>query len=236
MEDYVMRPATDLSGGQQQRVALARSYAARPKAMLLDEPLSNLDARLRVRMREEIKELQHKFDLSTIYVTHDQEEAMAISDRIIVMREGNIEQAGKPLDIYDAPRSRFVADFIGAANILAGSQQGMGAGGALIVKVEDALLECAPGSQAQKAGADGRHLVAVRTVYPELRRQPVPGAVNQWAATIARRVLLGDIVSYIVNWPGGELRVQSFPRDLFEEGEAVHLHIPPGRAIPVAAD
>jgi iron(III) transport system ATP-binding protein len=236
MEDYVMRPATDLSGGQQQRVALARSYAARPKAMLLDEPLSNLDARLRVRMREEIKELQHKFDLSTIYVTHDQEEAMAISDRIIVMREGNIEQAGKPLDIYDAPRSRFVADFIGAANILAGSQEGVGAGGALVVKVEDALLECAPGSQAQKAGPDGRHLVAVRTVYPELRRQPVAGAVNQWAATIARRVLLGDIVSYIVNWPGGELRVQSFPRDLFEEGEAVHLHIPPGRAIPVAPD
>ncbi len=97
MEDYIQRPATDLSGGQQQRVALARSYASRPKAILLDEPLSNLDARLRVRMREEIKELQHKFGLSTIYVTHDQEEAMAISDRIIVMKDGRVEQSGKPL-------------------------------------------------------------------------------------------------------------------------------------------
>ena len=115
MEDFIDRPATDLSGGQQQRVALARSYASRPKAILLDEPLSNLDARLRVRMREEIKELQHRFDLSTIYVTHDQEEAMAISDRIIVMRDGHIEQSGKPLEIYDTPRTRFVADFIGAA-------------------------------------------------------------------------------------------------------------------------
>ena len=234
MEDYMMRPATDLSGGQQQRVAIARSYAARPKAMLLDEPLSNLDARLRVRMREEIKELQHKFDLSTIYVTHDQEEAMAISDRIVVMREGNIEQAGKPLDIYDAPRSRFVADFIGAANILEGSPHGMSASGAPIVKVKEALVECAPGSQ--PAGGRERCLVAVRTVYPELRRQPVAGAANQWAATIARRVLLGDIVSYIVNWPGGELRVQSFPRDLFEESERVHLHIPPVRAVPVSDD
>jgi len=234
MEDYMMRPATDLSGGQQQRVALARSYAARPKAMLLDEPLSNLDARLRVRMREEIKELQHKFDLSTIYVTHDQEEAMAISDRIVVMREGNIEQAGKPLDIYDAPRSRFVADFIGAANILEGSPHGTAASGAPIVKVKDALVECAPGSQ--PAGGRERCLVAVRTVYPELRRQPVAGSANQWAATIARRVLLGDIVSYLVNWPGGELRVQSFPRDLFEEGEPVHLHIPSIRAVPVSDD
>jgi ABC-type Fe3+/spermidine/putrescine transport system ATPase subunit len=89
MEDFAARPATDLSGGQQQRVALARAYAAHPKAILLDEPLSNLDARLRVRMRDEIKDLQRRFDLSTIYVTHDQEEAMAISDRIIVMRNGS---------------------------------------------------------------------------------------------------------------------------------------------------
>ncbi len=123
MEDYIQRPATDLSGGQQQRVALARSYASRPKAILLDEPLSNLDARLRVRMREEIKELQRKFGLSTIYVTHDQEEAMAISDRIIVMKDGHVEQTGKPLEIYDTPHTRFVADFIGAANILTGRRK-----------------------------------------------------------------------------------------------------------------
>lgn len=120
MAELVDRPATDLSGGQQQRIALARSFAVHPKAMLLDEPLSNLDARLRVRMREELKELQHQLKLCTIYVTHDQEEAMAISDRIIVMHSGRIEQIGAPLEIYDLPCTRFVADFIGAANILTG--------------------------------------------------------------------------------------------------------------------
>jgi iron(III) transport system ATP-binding protein len=187
-------------------------------------------------MREEIKELQHRFNLSTIYVTHDQEEAMAISDRIIIMREGNIEQAGKPLDIYDAPRTRFVADFIGAANILVGSLEKTASNGAPIVKVGEALIECAAGSQPQKPTADGRHMVAVRTVYPELRREPFPASANQWKATIGRRVLLGDIVSYIANWPGGELRIQSFPRDLFNEGETVHLQIAPTHAVPIAAD
>jgi len=236
MQELMMRPATELSGGQQQRVALARAYASRPKAILLGEPLSNLDARLRVRMREEIKELQHQFDLSTIYVTHDQEEAMAISDRIIVMRDGRIEQAGKPLDIYDAPRSRFVADFIGAANILAGSLEAAGPDGAPTLRVGEARVQCAPGSAPQTPDADGRHLIAVRTVYPELRREAALGGVNRWPATIARRVLLGDIVSYLVTWPGGELRVQSFPRDLFEEGETVLLHLPAHRVVPIAAE
>lgn len=235
MEDFIDRPATDLSGGQQQRVALARSYASRPKAILLDEPLSNLDARLRVRMREEIKELQHKFDLSTIYVTHDQEEAMAISDRIVVMRDGNIEQSGKPLDIYDTPRTRFIADFIGAANIIAGAPQGNSAAGGPVVKVGDVLIECAPGSKLLEPDASGNHLVAVRTVYPEMRRS-APARPNQWPGKIVRRVLLGDIVNYTVAWAGGELRLHAFPGELFKEGEEVQLHIPAERAIPVMAD
>jgi iron(III) transport system ATP-binding protein len=235
MEDFIDRPATDLSGGQQQRVALARSYASRPKAILLDEPLSNLDARLRVRMREEIKELQHRFDLSTIYVTHDQEEAMAISDRIIVMRDGNIEQSGKPLDIYDTPRTRFVADFIGAANVIAGTAAGTSAAGNPLVNVGDATIECAPGSKLFAPNADGKHLVAVRTVYPQMRRGGSPQA-NQWPGKVVRRVLLGDIVNYTVRWAGGELRVHGFPSELFGEGEDVQIHIPAERAIPVMAD
>jgi iron(III) transport system ATP-binding protein len=235
MEEYIQRPATDLSGGQQQRVALARSYASRPKAILLDEPLSNLDARLRVHMREEIKELQHEFGLSTIYVTHDQEEAMAISDRIIVMKDGQIEQIGKPLEIYDTPRTRFVADFIGAANILAGTRQGSAASGAPIVKVGGALLECAPESKLLPLDTSGRHLVAVRTVYPQMSRD-APPRPNQWIASIGRRVLLGDIVNYTVIWPGGELRLHTFPSELFEEGETVQLYIPAHRAIPIQAD
>ncbi len=235
MEDYISRPATDLSGGQQQRVALARSYASRPKVILLDEPLSNLDARLRVRMREEIKELQLKFDLSTIYVTHDQEEAMAISDRIIIMHDGVVEQTGKPLEIYDTPRTRFVADFIGAANIIAGTAQGEAGNGAPILKVGEALVECAPRSKLLKPDGSGQYLAAVRTVYPEIRRGG-PDGPNQWSATVRRRVLLGDIVNYTITWPGGLLRLHRLPSDLFEEGETVKLHIPASRVIPVVAD
>lgn len=236
MDEFTMRPATDLSGGQQQRVALARSYASRPKAILLDEPLSNLDARLRTRMRDEIKDLQRQFALSTIYVTHDQEEAMAISDRIIVMRDGHIEQAGKPLDIYDTPCSRFVADFIGAANILAGARVGTSASGALTVKIGEAIVECTPGREPLKPDTEGRYLLAVRTVYPQMHRAPLPSTSNQWLATVSQRVLLGDIVIYTVAWPGGDLRVHAFPSNLFEKGERVHLHIPPTRVVPVAAD
>jgi len=236
MDEFTMRPATDLSGGQQQRVALARSYASRPKAILLDEPLSNLDARLRTRMRDEIKDLQRQFALSTIYVTHDQEEAMAISDRIIVMRDGHIEQAGKPLDIYDTPCSRFVADFIGAANILAGARVGTSASGALTVQIGEAVVECTPGREPLKPDTEGRYLLAVRTVYPQMHRAPLPSTANQWLATVSQRVLLGDIVIYTVAWPGGDLRVHAFPSNLFEKGERVHLHIPPTRVVPVAAD
>ncbi len=236
MEEFAQQSATALSGGQQQRVALARSYACRPKAILLDEPLSNLDARLRARMREEMRELQRQFQLSTIYVTHDQEEAMAMSDRIIVMRDGRIEQEGPPLEIYDRPRSRFVADFIGAANILSGRVRQHGAGQPTVVEMEGAVIECAARAELPRPQADGSHMVAIRAVYSELRRDAVPALANHWAATIERRILLGDVVTYVVKWPGGKLRVHGFPNNLFDEGEAVHLHLPSIRAILVDAD
>lgn len=235
MAELVDRPATDLSGGQQQRIALARSFAVRPKAMLLDEPLSNLDARLRVRMREELKELQHQLRLSTIYVTHDQEEAMAISDRIIVMHGGRIEQIGVPLDIYDFPRTRFVADFIGAANILSGQAVPGAPGQAMVLRVEQADIQCAAREQMPQPTQDGSYLAAVRAVYPELARGVASGP-NRWQATVKRRLLLGDIVTYILEWPGGTLRVQGFPGKLFDEGENIVLYIPQERAVLVDAD
>jgi ABC-type Fe3+/spermidine/putrescine transport system ATPase subunit len=236
MQEFAQHSATALSGGQQQRVALARSYACRPKAILLDEPLSNLDARLRTRMREEMRELQRQFQLSTIYVTHDQEEAMAMSDRIIVMREGRIEQEGPPLDIYDHPRSRFVADFIGAANIISGRVRQGGAGQPVVLDVEGAAIECAACAELPRAHADGNHMLAIRAVYAELRRDAVPALANHWTAKIERRILLGDVVTYVVGWPGGKLRVHGFPNNLFDEGSSVHLHIPSVRAILVDAD
>ena len=114
----------ELSGGQQQRVALARVLALHPQLLLFDEPLSNLDAKLRVQMRSEIRRLQRESGISAMFVTHDQEEAMVIADRIVVMNQGKVEQIGTPAEIYDHPRTRFVADFIGTTNLLAGRVSG----------------------------------------------------------------------------------------------------------------
>ena len=124
MQDFADRPASKLSGGQQQRVAVARAIAFSPSVLLFDEPLSNLDAKLRAEMRVELRELQRRLDITSLYVTHDQEEALAISDRVIVMNGGRIEQIGTPEDIYNRPRSRFVADFVGSANLIAGKVRG----------------------------------------------------------------------------------------------------------------
>ncbi len=121
LSDRADRPATELSGGQQQRVALARAMANRPRLLLFDEPLSNLDAKLREAMRTEIRDLQARLGTTTLYVTHDQEEAMVLSDRIAVMHAGRIQQVGAPREIYARPVNRFVADFVGFENIVAGT-------------------------------------------------------------------------------------------------------------------
>ena len=118
LSGYERRRVHELSGGQQQRVALARALVIEPRALLLDEPLSNLDARLRTDMRQEIKRIQRELGITTIYVTHDQEEAMSISDRIVVMNHGVVEQIGSPREIYENPGSQFVADFIGRINFI----------------------------------------------------------------------------------------------------------------------
>ncbi len=118
LDGYGKRLPSELSGGQQQRVGLARAMAIRPKLLLMDEPLSNLDAKLRVELREDIRDIQRRLAITTIYVTHDQEEALAVSDRICVMSAGHIEQVGAPLEIYRAPRTRFAAGFVGTMNFL----------------------------------------------------------------------------------------------------------------------
>ena len=138
IKEYEDRLPERLSGGQQQRVALARALAIHPDVLLMDEPLSNLDAKLRVEMREAIKEIQKKIGITTVYVTHDQEEAMAVSDRIAVMDGGVIQQIGTPKQLYQRPSNLFVATFIGHTNILKGelydngSERGLNIGGATI--------------------------------------------------------------------------------------------------------
>src|SRR5215471_8249443 len=120
MQALADRRASQLSGGQQQRVALARAFVFQPSVLLFDEPLSNLDAKLRADMRIELRELQHRLGITSVYLTHDLEEALAMSDRIVVMRDGQIAQIGSPSDIYYAPRNAFVADFVGSANLVRG--------------------------------------------------------------------------------------------------------------------
>lgn len=118
MEEFANRYPHQLSGGQQQRVALARAIAIRPQVLLMDEPLSALDAKIRIALRQEIRAIQRQLGITTIYVTHDQEEALSISDRIVVMSRGRMEQVGTPLDIYNTPETRFVASFVGTLNLL----------------------------------------------------------------------------------------------------------------------
>jgi len=121
LQDYAERRPNQLSGGQQQRVALARTIVVEPKVLLLDEPLSNLDAKLRIHMRQELRELQQKLSLTTIFVTHDQEEANTTADRIAVLKDGVVQQIGGPMELYDHPQNLFVAQFLGMANILDGT-------------------------------------------------------------------------------------------------------------------
>jgi iron(III) transport system ATP-binding protein len=144
MEGMEARMTNQLSGGQQQRVALARALVVEPGVLLFDEPLSNLDAKLRVSMRTEIRKIQQALGITAIYVTHDQSEAMSISDRIIIMNQGVVAQSGKPMEIYYHPNSQFVADFIGEANFLKGRTAGM-QGGVCKVEIEgrEALVETA---------------------------------------------------------------------------------------------
>jgi iron(III) transport system ATP-binding protein len=194
LSGFEKRLPAELSGGQQQRVAVARSLVLEPAVLLFDEPLSNLDAKLRRHVREEIRELQQKLALTVMYVTHDQEEALAVSDRVIVMDGGRIAQQGTPQELYEAPRSRFLADFIGDANLVDGELQGEGAsrsfvaGGVGVPVASDGLP---PGP-------------ATLAVRPHQLR--VVGAGEGALDGVCRRVAyLGSRVEYIVATPWGEL-------------------------------
>ena len=227
MSGYADVKATKLSGGQQQRVALARSYAFPPKALLLDEPLSNLDARLRAQMREDLKQLQRDSGVTTVYVTHDQEEAMALSDRIIVMRDGVIVQDDRPLVVFEQPRTRFVADFIGAANVVTGTVTDPAAG---VLDVGGVPVRENPERSGDGVTARSAPAAAIRHVYPIISRSR-PDGNNVWEATILRSTLLGDWVELLVGWPAGTLRVKTLPLDLHTEGDKVFLTLPPERVV-----
>ena len=164
-----------LSGGQQQRVALARALAIQPKVLLLDEPLSALDAKIRVSLRNEIRAIQRKLGITTIYVTHDQEEALSLSDRIVVMRDGRVEQIGTPFEIYNFPRTGFVASFVGTLSILRGQVVDPGRGAIAIDGQEILATQGLEGARAGEARSVALRPEIVSLHEPHGQREPDAG-------------------------------------------------------------
>jgi iron(III) transport system ATP-binding protein len=210
-----------LSGGEQQRVALARAIVIRPRVLLFDEPLSNLDAKLRVHMRREIQQLQKQLSITAVYVTHDQEEAMAISDRIVVMNQGSIAQEGTAEDLYHHPASEFVAQFIGRTNLLAARVLGREAGGA-VVEVGGMRLRLAGPCPEARPGRSVRLVVR-----PEVIGLAAAGATAGLHGTVASRMFLGEKVEYHVRVGEDLVQVTRYnPGAVFAAGEAVTLTLP----------
>ena len=220
IDEYRDRMPERHSGGQQQRVALARALVIKPDVLLMDEPLSNLDAKLRVEMRTAIKEIQNRIGITTVYVTHDQEEAMAVSDRIAVMDGGVIQQIGRPRDLYQRPENLFVATFIGRTNVL------------------DAKLECA-GGKGTLTFTDG-HAVQLDNIDPEAASQAVKVSVRPEefviqrdatapgvSATVDDSVFLGLNTHYFVHLDSGE------KVEIVMESE-IENSVPKGTAIKLA--
>ena len=202
----------ELSGGEKQRIALARAIAINPQVMLLDEPLSNLDPKLREEMRFEIKDLQRRLGFTIVFVTHDQAEAMAISDRMLVMRDGVLQQVGSPIEIYERPSSRFVFSFIGLSNFLPVETRE----GATFVQ---GAPEAGPLAVVRPEGLpDAAWTLACRPTHIDLQAE---GGLR---GTVARRVYLGDLVEYRIRVGPHELRIQKGARhEVFQEGEPVGL-------------
>jgi iron(III) transport system ATP-binding protein len=198
------RQATDLSGGQQQRLALARALVMEPPLLLLDEPLSNLDAKLREELRFELKRLQRELGVTAVYVTHDQVEALALSNRIAVMRDGTIQQVGKPRDVYEAPQSRFVADFIGTSNFLDGTVVAH-EGDRYVVRTADGVLRV---PSELSFGVGDTVVVAARPEHIEIRPGSNGTGENHWNGRVEARAFLGEVVDHVVSVGSREIRAR----------------------------
>src|SRR5689334_13306677 len=218
------RLPSELSGGQQQRVAVARSLVLEPAVLLFDEPLSNLDAKLRRRVRQEIRELQQSLDLTVIYVTHDQEEALAVSDQVIVMDRGKIAQQGAPAELYEAPASRFLADFIGDANLVTGELTRAADGASFRANDVSAPVH----ADSTPAGP------ATLAVRPH-RLRVTKGGDAILRAECRRAAYLGSRIEYVFATPWGELLV--FDDDIrapLARGETIGVSFAPEDAIVLA--
>ena len=231
LEGYGDRAPTQLSGGQQQRVALARALVMEPKVLLMDEPLSNLDAKLREEMRTEIRRIQKELNITSVYVTHDQIEAMTLSDRIVVMNQGIIEQIGSPVEMYRFPANKFVADFIGRAEFI---------NGVVVEQREDVLIVRALGEVVPLKNVKGtftKNQEVTLIVRPEMVRVKKSGEL--FKGIVKRAVFLGDVIEYDVEVNGKLLiGVETDPSVivLFNEGEEVTVGFSEGsiQVLPMA--
>jgi iron(III) transport system ATP-binding protein len=230
MSEFAERPATQLSGGQQQRLSLARALVRRPRVLLLDEPLSNLDARLRVQMRKELRSLQRRIKVTTVFVTHDQVEALSMSNRVAVMSRGVIAQVGTPRQIYQSPQDEFVASFIGVTTFFTSTVESVdGSTVRLSSDVGDIVAE------SDRAVAPGDPVtVAIRPESFRISDAPV-GAVNVLAGVIDDGLFVGDAIDYDVEVAGLLVRVKGSPRDRVGLRSEVFLSVDPGDCVLIPA-
>ena len=222
------RPATDLSGGQQQRLALARALVTEPPLLLLDEPLSSIDAKLRAEMCIELKRLQQTLGVTTVYVTHDQDEALGMSSVIAVMEAGQILQIGDPRDVYARPSSRFVAEFIGDSNLIEGVVEER-RNGTCVIRTHEGLIVSANGAD-HPAGT--RVVVVVRA--EQLRLEPITsGEVgpNRWPGIVQTPVFRGDSVDHEVSIGELRMRVRTEPGSAAASGDRVTVTLPAGASV-----
>ncbi|MCK6452398.1 MAG: ABC transporter ATP-binding protein [Alphaproteobacteria bacterium] len=227
------RPAPLLSGGQQQRVALARALVHEPRLLLLDEPLSNLDAKLRDQMRVELRQLVKSLGITTVFVTHDQTEAMAMSDRVALMRQGRVVQLGSPRDLFLKPASAFAADFMGRTNMIRGRLVQAGPPAAIATPLGLIGSDGAPGLP---AGAEVFAVVRPQAVTVLPDDAPADGLANVFRGRVIAQVFLGDVVEADLAVGEGSLRVLLSPYREAPVGAALTVEIPPAHCVVVPAE
>ncbi|MCW3844816.1 ABC transporter ATP-binding protein [Micromonospora yasonensis] len=233
LADLADRQATKLSGGQQQRLALARALVIEPPLLLLDEPLSNLDAKLRESLRYELKRLQRELGITSVYVTHDQVEALVLSTSIAVMKAGNVMQLGRPREIYENPNCRFVAEFIGTSNFIAGTVAERENGRYVVNTADgplvlDSAVTVPPGTDV---------VVSIRPEAVEVSTTSRSGEVpNEWTGNVLTRAFLGEAVDHVVAVGRHEIRARGNPSVSIEPGTEVHLRMDPSKLTLVPVD
>jgi len=229
---YADRHATKLSGGQQQRLALARAIVIEPSLLLLDEPLSNLDAKLRESLRFELKRLQRELGITSIYVTHDQIEALSLSSNIAVMRAGEVVQLGKPRDIYENPQNKFVAEFIGTSNFIDGTVAARN-GDRYVVETRDGRLVLDSGAN-MPIGSEV--VVSIRPEAVMLHTARPVGAENVWEGAVTTRAFLGDAVDHVVAVGKRDIRARCLPHISHAPGTLVYMQMDPTKLALVPVD